>query len=133
MKIGLRRLRKLAAHLMRGKLGHAKFYFGAWNSAQAPECGTAGCAVGECPVIFRKQWRWKYNGNPALRNNSQFDPIYDAAAFFDLSAREAYHLFIPGEQAPDKFVGTRLDRFAKRKDVARNIIAFIKLREKETV
>lgn len=51
-----KRLRKLADHLMHGKLGHKRFDFNEYNlpseGFDEKGCGTAGCAIGECPIVF---------------------------------------------------------------------------------
>ncbi len=46
------RLLALADHLERGKLGHEKFDFGCYNNTDSNVCGTAGCGIGECPILF---------------------------------------------------------------------------------
>ena len=60
------RLEKLANHLLHGKLGHETFDFSKYNNGSfgkyAEErlkyCGTAGCAIGECPFVFEE---WLFN------------------------------------------------------------------------
>lgn len=98
--IGLERLRKLAKHLTKGKLGHEKFSFGYWNDATGPRCGTLGCAVGECPIRFPRQWKWGRRGDPVLRKGSRKTPHDSAEKFFGIIKEEAEHLFIPQSQFP---------------------------------
>src|SRR6266849_5188737 len=98
--IYIRRLKKLEVHLRRGKLAHKKFYFGAWNADKylraftTNGCEFAGCAIGECPKVFRRHWRW-CKGAPRLRLSSVCDPAVSAQKFFGLSERKADGLFLP--------------------------------------
>lgn len=136
---GNQRLLKLAEHLRHGKLGHRKFDFVTFNSFEdkIPEsknvCGTNGCAVGECPVLFPDSWIFDYNGFPRLRELNErghFVQNFSAAQkFFHLNPEECYHLFDPNNQVPEKFGGKHLDAFATKEEVAQNIEDFVKLRE----
>ena len=45
------RLLRLADHLDHGKLGHEEFDFKQYNDTTESMCGTAGCAIGECPIL----------------------------------------------------------------------------------
>ncbi len=136
-QVFIKRLEKLATHLEKGKLGHKKFYFGAWNTtADLTQlydngCGTAGCAVGECPFVFPRHWAFK-RGHPVLRGVERIPyghvelnatPVVHSMDFFGLSKNEAWSLFLPYNQPAD---GKQLRRDATRKQVAANIRAFIK-------
>jgi hypothetical protein len=139
----LKRLEKLAKHLQSGKLGHKKFDFSAFNGnpernreygymdmvATPYTCGTNGCAIGECPILFKSLWKFDANGLPALRGKGPANlwPEYSAEIFFSLQHDECIHLFIPEEQATDRFGGCYLDEHATKKQVAKNIREFVAL------
>ena len=119
----MKNLEKLAEHLERGQLGHKVFDFSTYNSngessIYAPECGTNGCAIGECPILFPEDWKFDGYGMPILLNGSIRD-------FFGIDPEQYRHLFIPYEQQPEKFGGKILDGSATRYEVAANIRAFI--------
>lgn len=131
----LERLYMLANHLLDGELGHLEFYFGLLNSGSMGNkkhpCGTMGCAIGECPIVFPEFWAWRadYSGDefePRLRG-SKNDWICDVEKFFNVTAEERRHLFHPGEQIPDRFGGIYLKNKASSQQVANNIFEFINL------
>src|SRR4051812_3164233 len=104
-QLHIERMRKLAEHLRTGQLGHKKFGFWTFNNATEARCGTIGCAVGECPILFPDEWTWLVGGNPGLRKNQidGWDPetsIDDAAEFFGISDDEAGGLFVPNCERP---------------------------------
>lgn len=138
-----KRLLKLADHLERGKLIHQRFNFNRWNADEQGEqleingCGFAGCAIGECPGVF-KAWGWK-RGHPILNKNRRVSvsPERSAMEWFGLMEAEVRHLFIPTDflgdnQFPKEYGGRVLFATATPKQVAANIRAFIKRKEKET-
>lgn len=139
-----KRLLKLAEHLERGKLIHQRFNFNRWNANEAGEqlktngCGFAGCAIGECPGIFRA-WGWK-KGHPVLNKNRRKQDRWtemDAEEWFGLTHDEVTHLFVPSgflgdNQRPNRYGGRILFDTATPKQVARNIRAFIKKKEQAT-
>ena len=122
-----RRLLKLAEHLESGELGHQKFDFSRFNNTTEPKCGTAGCAIGELPVIDRRNWMWNNVGSPVLRvpARGSYSPIGDAAAYFGIPYAAASHLFLPHGQDTEQFGGRKLGDRAKREQVAANIRAFV--------
>lgn len=122
------RLLKLAKHLEKGKLGHKRFDFTSWNVGEASKngCGTAGCAVGECPIAFKKQWRFDVDEMPTLKIKTTNDPFNDAKKFFGLNAEQTFHLFIPNSQRCENYGGRVLGGRASPKQVASNIMEFIK-------
>lgn len=148
-----RRLLKLAEHLERGKLIHAVFDFSVlnvtcsdleqWNSFKKDncgyplgvtsypphKCGTLGCALGEMPAVSKK-WNFSKESEPHLKGSRKgsFD---SAEGWFGLEEQEAAHLFAPGEQEPKYYGGDLLGRNATAKQVAANIRAFIKKKEKD--
>jgi len=128
------RLKKLAKHLMEGKLGHKKFDFNDYNgfpgNHEGPKnkCGTIGCALGECPVIFKKHWAFSSGGMPVLRTavpDEFHGAVSSAQEYFGIHHDEAMHLFHPNNQEPQLYGGRKLGFYAKRESVARNILAFI--------
>jgi len=127
-----KRLQKLADHLKNGKLGHQRFDFSQLNSKAEPySCGTAGCALGECPIVFPKLWRFNGVADPALKHEGSGDSFWDAEIFFGLTDEESSHLFNPESQHPLRFGGEHLHGDATRRQVARNIEAFIKVKERQ--
>jgi hypothetical protein len=124
----IERLRKLADHLMHGKLGHQAFDFKTYNSRDSVgeynynlrlrNCGTAGCALGECPFVF-KEWYFDVAYNPVF--GSHFSPKMSAIDFFDISWEEVDHLFMPRMQLEHPI----LEEHSSRQEVAENIYRFI--------
>lgn len=135
-KIHKKRLLKLAQHLERGKLGHDKFDFNVFHKVN---CKTAGCAVGECPILWPRVFRFGTqlrNGIANVYLKRELTANEDAAAlFFGLTGEESSHLFIPTvvgdhpNQQPELFGGRVLGPHATRKQVASNIRAFLKKKE----
>lgn len=140
------RLLKLANHLKTGKLGHKKFDFSVINvdpekddRGEEYKCGTLGCALGECPIVFPRQWgfkRYKYGGvDPVLKNPTDREyfgsqSFRDSEDFFGIDEEQSEHLFQPESQIPSEYGGRHLDENATRIQVANNILAFIKKMEK---
>ena len=130
LPIGLQRLLQLADHLEHGKLGHAKFDFQEWHrGGSAGQCGSAGCALGECPFIWPD--RWCFDGDfPALQDGRSFGPLIAAGRWFEIDEDEAVHLFIPARQKPRLFGGVILSRYVPKEKVAANIRAFVEISAK---
>jgi hypothetical protein len=105
-----RRLLKLAAHLRGKNRGLKKFDF----SCIISECGTAGCAIGEMPFVFRRQGFTQKSAS-----------ITQAASFFDLDYPATAELFL----AKGVSQYGVLPLTATAKQVARNIEAFVKRKE----
>lgn len=86
-------------------------------------CGTASCALGECPTIWKS---WVFNGNvPGLAGVSIHRSTRD---WFEISSKAGDHLFYQGCQQPDLFGGSDLGWAATAKEVADNIRAFVALK-----
>lgn len=127
------RLIKLARHLEKGMLGHEKFNFATFHRGKATTdfCGTEGCAIGECPVVFPEEWEFHpsvYDFDailPGLIGLEEPHVIDHAMKFFGLNKGEAYHLFLPRFQDTAKFGGKRLDESVSARKVARNIRIFL--------
>ncbi len=128
MKIA--RLKKLADHLLNGKLGHENFDFSCFNDGDIDKngCGTLGCAIGECPIVFPKHWHFEENNymfEPHLIGSDRWSELDDACEFFGISDDAACHLFVPNDQDTYAFGGSELGRNATKEQVAANILSFI--------
>lgn len=121
----IERLTKLAEHLETGKLGHKIFDFSTYNANRngddmgTARCGTAGCAIGECPIVFPDEWKFDKLGGIVLRSGD------DHTVFFDITDEQYDHLFLPNDQDCETYGGEELGKDATRYQVAANIRAFI--------
>lgn len=152
--IQYRKLQKLANHLRRGKLGHPVFDFSCINGGvgqcevdpktlkvAAKPCGTNGCAMGELPIVFPKDWAYPdpdidYTDG-VLNITVAQTPEYirgdtprhefsqEVANFFGISQDAVDHLFYPDAQDPRTYGGKHLKSNATRLQVAKQIEAFI--------
>lgn len=127
------RLLKLATHLEIGKLIHAKFDFSVYNIIGNGEgfkrngCGTLGCAIGECPAVFKRDWRF-LSTIPLLRKSTYGrDSLDDAHEYFDIDYMECEHLFVPDCENFGCCKG--LSEKSTAKQVARHIRKFVKMVE----
>ncbi len=127
MNLGNERLLKLATHLESGKLGHEVFDFSEYNNTQKPECGTSGCALGECPIAFPDDWEFDSCGIPVTPESQ--GPMSSSMDFFNLTKEQHEHLFIPNKQCVSEYGGNYLDETATAAQVAANIRAFVEKRE----
>lgn len=121
------RLETLVEHLERGELGHKRFDFSQYNDAESPTCGTSGCALGECPIIWPDDWRFNLVGHPVLVD--LFCPEESTKDWFEIDSQELLHLFWSRAQNPEKYGGKVLGKDATRYEVAANIRAFIERKE----
>jgi len=130
------RLLQLAEHLEHGDLGHVVFDFGHYNvdhtafMRPANKCGYAGCAIGECPILWPDNWHFNCAGRPLLiaKGAGLCDERNSSERWFDISVGESEHLFIPYEQNTDDYGGTPLRGNATRQEVAANIRTFVEYR-----
>lgn len=123
------RLLKLAKHLESGKLGHEEFNFAQFNNAKEPKCGTAGCAIGECPIAFPNDWEFRAGQSVALIGSKirlYTSESHGAKKFFGLTHHQADHLFYPEMQDTKLYGGKYLEDDATRHEVASNIRIFVK-------
>ena len=148
MAIKFKRLEKISKHLRVGKLGHQKFNFGVFNSDNKDDdatfndfeksCGTMGCAIGEFPFIFPKNFhfieRGFDKGFPRMHGKKEVNVIGHAAEFLGLDLKQTKHLFLPSgdgvafdrnNQKPKQYGGRRLTKTVTKEAVADNIDAFI--------
>jgi len=98
-------------------------------------CGSSGCAMGEFPVLWPKEWRWErfstaisdfevlHKSQVDLNEQTKYSVMAD---FFSITEAQIKHLFLPYKQNRKYFGGRRLDDNATADEVADNIIAFIK-------
>jgi len=115
------RLLKLAQHLESGKLGHRIFDMRHWNEGPYDKkgCGTAGCAIGECPLVFPKEWIFKkgqtgyYYYYPRLREG--FSTTESIRKFFGFKNDEECALFVWTHQYTARQQAKRIRDFVKRK------------------
>lgn len=90
-------------------------------------CGTAGCAIGYCPVVFRnvKYEKCDYldylDGDIVVKfpNCEVYDTNFEGAEqFFGISAKQAEYLFMPDAYHPSKrgpkSVAARIRAFVNR-------------------
>jgi len=132
------RLRKLAKHLCGTHLAHRMFYFDRLASGKMDEngnyCGSVGCALGEIPAVWPKEWKWEKNRCGDLfsiihksHGGAGVAKLWGAVTkFFSITEDQAYHLFNPRKQMPQQFGGKELDEYASVEQVVDNIGAFIK-------
>jgi hypothetical protein len=131
-KVHAARLKKLAMHMLIGDLGHKAFSFEHFNlfpdayRGRKNKCGTMGCAIGECPIIFKDHWRFSKYGSPELISNSKYSLVIpQTQKFFGLSFDEAGYLFYPYE-GDEELPEGRLPASATREEVGINILKFMK-------
>lgn len=128
----VRRLRKLANHL-RTKRGHDKFDFDI--IVKQTKCGTAGCAVGELPFCFPREFTFLTDGlgnlSQVIRRGEPADELWrDVANFFGLSQHQRVNLFIGDWPTKLHIAGLRpLSRKASATAVANNLDRFCDLVE----
>lgn len=148
-------LLQLAEHLEKGQLGHQTFDFTTLNDGpfHTDGCGTTGCALGELPILFHDDWKFKRINNvitghairyiPALKDNLHVHrnvfhrnvfhgPYQDTERYFDLTETEVEFLFSPldvdDEDAEEEEVDNERDLLygsATRLDVATRIRRFV--------
>lgn len=89
--------------------------------AKKRECGTVCCAIGYCPIVFPRNFKYvdEYgDGELEVQLKGTNDVNFDAAEkFFGLTNDEAYFLFMPtkyetGARTPAKVVARRIENFA---------------------
>lgn len=130
-----RRLNQLGRHLLKGKLGHKKFDFRFYNvdfvgnghAVASPKvCGTAGCAIGECPILFPDMWEFSDAGHPVLRGQSS-SPFGSAMTFFGLEYGEFKSLFVPKASYETRQTNpNQISGKASRKVVGGRILNFVR-------
>lgn len=135
--IRIDRLEKLAAHLEAGcPGGHEVFNFRSFNMSytERAACGTAGCAAGECPIVWPKDW--KFEGNSVYLAAGSCCTECDLRAWFGVSREQCSYLFMPrwceDRSKYPKLCGmAKLPENATRSEVAANIRAFLDWAKRE--
>lgn len=107
--VHLERLKRLADHLEFGELAHKEFDIHHYNvsydkdgfSIKLPinQCGTAGCAVGECPQLWPEHFRWAGNqvgliGSVDPANGHEYMGLDAAACFFGIPRHKSEDFFL---------------------------------------
>ncbi len=142
------RLLVLAAHLKSDRRGHKKFDFSCFSQGpRDPErhwCGSAGCALGELPVVWPYAWEFGrsalfFDGvtyavklktqNLVHANTSSAHA--GAVEWFELSDAEVHALFHSAYVLPGETPIEALPESATAEQVADRFIAFVKWREEQ--
>lgn len=148
----LDRLEKLAKHLKKGKLAHDTFNFAEVNDTSSGltsrvryaerGCGTNGCAYGEIPKLWPKQFRWSsdyveptFTLRGVVNGRNMFEVC---RSWFGLSDGETYLLFVPvvdrSKVHIPKDSGCRVQRAsATFQQVGNNIMRFVIAKRKTLV
>lgn len=132
--LGIERLEKLIAHFEAGRPGgHKSFYFGTWHqNGQVKEgfCGTAGCAAGECLVVFPEHFTIDRHGELRCGSGCMDSGLQ---SFFECSRPESRHLFYPSEprfkirfQDPGRYGGRILTRDCRASSWVKNAKEFVR-------
>jgi len=134
-------LTRIATHLRGDDRGHPVFDFSHVSSynefaeclPSVPHCGTAGCAIGEFPIIFPDKFIFARSVDPSLRNIRMKDTPHEdisvsgeVSSFLGIPRDAVDHLFYPYTQSVRAFGGDLLPYDASRFEVANNIDDFIK-------
>ena len=141
------RLLVLAAHLKSDRRGHKIFDFGCYSvGVRDPKrnlCGSAGCALGELPVVWPDDW---YFGPCSVEGGSNYSvrlkprglDIYNsmyvnegACKWFELSEDELFALFYADHELKEDSPIEVLTANATAEQVADRFIAFVKWREEQ--
>jgi hypothetical protein len=99
-------------------------------------CGSAGCLMGEFPLIFPENWEFvsgdvKFIGDSSGNSNDDGAIVDDdVCSFFGLDDAQYRHLFFPNRQIPVHYGGRVLRSFSTRKEVIDNLKIFIENVEK---
>lgn len=127
-----RRLLKLAQHLESGKLGHKKFDFTTINDDEPNKCGSAGCALGEMPIVWPKLLKFSdWSGVTFIDEPRYGRATYETAeSFFGMDSEDIANLFSPGYI--HKEWGRKLGDRATAVQVAANIRAFVAWKQGQT-
>jgi hypothetical protein len=114
-----KRLLQLAEHLETGQLGHKDFTMRDWNNGPYDEkgCGTAGCAIGECPIVFPKEWEFasQYGGYfPLLRGQPSGSLVMESVVKFFGNTTGVSSLFAPTSNYTVAQQAKRIRRFVAK-------------------
>ena len=127
MLVRVDRLRQLAKGLRNPKLvppEHFDMAVLADGDLEHRECGSAGCALGHCPTIFGKPWRWRKTTRGfwllEFGDAKGGNVTHAARGFFGLTPPQAGSLFFPSNTVerreyhrPDR-TAARIEAFCRR-------------------
>jgi hypothetical protein len=132
--IRIDRLKKLADHLEKGKLGHSRFEFGTESEGKRKKngCGKVGNHAGELAVVWPDDWAMDSFGctifgdefYPYLKNGHCTDD--DIMSWFGLDKTMLHHLFYLGFQIPGYYGGTVMAHDSSAPETAALIRDFIR-------
>ena len=132
------RLQQLAAHLRAGRHGgHQRFdlmivrqpftYVEKQQPMARQHCGTAGCAMGELPVVFPQDWEFPAGLDTVCLRTASCADLYDeVAVFFGIYRTDAFNLF--NACMPRWWAAGQLEEDATAEQVADSIDAFVSAR-----
>lgn len=135
-EIRVDRLRILANHLLRGKLGHKKFNLKVLNVENGRtiygHCGTEGCAAGELPIAFPNEWQFGDTDYKvvSLKTGKSCGDWMDIKEFFKIKQTHLTTLFFSEDYSGGIPQMERLKKNASKTAVAKNMIKFCQLVEK---
>jgi len=87
-------------------------------------CGTFACAIGHCPIVFPRQWRFRGHCSVSLRKDGHTDWLYSTEEFFGLEVAQIDQIFtLHGypNMAPvtPKMVARKIERFLEKAGAAK--------------
>ena len=141
-------LRQLAAHLLTDNLGHKHFSIANYNTTfpigQTSGCGTVGCAIGECPIVWPEFWYFEQEAslpvlidfdNTTIKIKTIWEkPLQSAIKFFGISKTQAKALFVAGFQGEIDYIKlNKLNSYCTKENVAYNINLFCDYFENQNV
>ena len=97
-------------------------------------CGTSACAIGMCPIIFPKLWRYKsFAANTIVHIKDHKTTGSSIMSFFDIEYDTSYFLFTPDVSYQNELITVRegqeyefLGEDATSQQVSDRILKFIK-------
>ena len=128
----LNRLLRLAQHLGKNHLNEVLY-----KKTTEYTCNKAGCniehfdwALEALAKIDSQKWKYNDDGQLHFVSHNQLNALTSAAIYFNLTADELLHLWVPGYQDPI-FNGITLGNNATPSDLVNNIYQFVSLKEQE--
>lgn len=78
-------------------------------------CGTTACAIGYCPVVFPKQWKYDGSCMPVVIERDSSGRGYEESEFFGVNGAEWLNLFGGYHTRTPKQEAIVIERFVKKK------------------
>lgn len=110
------------AWFLKTQVKPSEFDMGSWvkgdskNLFREHTCGTTACAVGYCPVVFPRQWKYDGAYKPmVIRQDPYFESGYEESEFFGVNGPEWIHLFGCYRKRTPKQEALVIERFVKKK------------------